>query len=124
MAKTLLSALEYDDAELSLLITDDAEIAELNSTYRNKQKPTDVLSFSQQEGEGAAEGILGDVVISLDTAERQAVEYEVSVAEELQRLLIHGVLHLCGYDHENVPEAVAEEMREKERELSAVLSKV
>jgi probable rRNA maturation factor len=118
-AKKLLSALGSEQAELSILITDDEEIQQLNRQFRGKDKPTDVLSFPLQTGEGAefAGKALGDVVISIDTAERQAREFEVRLQEELLRLLIHGVLHLSGYEHEDVPEETAEAMRQKEDEL-------
>lgn len=113
-----------DDCELSILFTDDAEIAKLNSDYRGKEGPTDVLSFSMNEGDGppCPEPILGDVVISVTTAERQALAEGVSLQEEILRLLIHGVLHLLGYDHENVSEQEAQKMRDRETELFQQLS--
>jgi probable rRNA maturation factor len=93
----------------------DREIHKLNSSYRNKDKPTDVLSFSQLEGElGMPPESLGDVVISLDTSKKQAKEYGVTIPEEILRLLVHGVLHLCGFDHENVPQAKVREMQRYE----------
>lgn len=111
--------------ELSLTFTDDLEIAILNEQYRHKEGPTDVLSFSQLEGEdfGAAPMTLGDVIISVDTAERQAEEYGVTLEAELDRLLVHGILHLFGYDHENVPEEEAQEMRRLEEEILGEMSK-
>ena len=112
IAGKLLNALESSDRELSLLITDDKEIHRLNAEWRGKDKPTDVLSFPSDNGE-----ILGDVVISLPTLKRQAREYRVTPAAELLRLLIHGTLHLLGYDHEKVSKSEAERMRKKEREL-------
>lgn len=92
------------DAEVSILLTDDAQIAELNKEYRDVDGPTDVLSFSQTEGEdefipGVEENLLGDIVISVETAKRQAEEQGKSVDEEIDMLLVHGVLHLLGYDH-------------------------
>jgi probable rRNA maturation factor len=89
---------------LSLVICSDKEIRKLNKFYRYKDKATDVLSFSQIEGEARGSGgqILGDIVISSETLKRQAIEYGVTNYEELCRLLVHGVLHLCGYDHEKV----------------------
>jgi probable rRNA maturation factor len=90
-------------AELSIVITDDATIHDLNRQWRHKDRPTDVLSFSQVEGlcPGAPseEQLLGDVVISLETAARQAKELGHSLEQEVQRLLVHGVLHLLGHDH-------------------------
>lgn len=88
-------------AELSVMLVDDAEMQALNATYRNKNRPTDVLAFSMREGEAAPRSdLLGDVVISVDTAARQATERAVSVATEIRTLLTHGILHLLGYDHE------------------------
>lgn len=110
----------YNNAELSLLLTTDKEIASLNLKYRGKKGPTDVLSFAQNEGETQIETEhLGDLVISLETCARQAKEFGVSFLEELNRLLVHGLLHLLGYDHENVPKAEAKKMRDKEEELLA-----
>ena len=119
----LLSALECSNAELSILFTDDEEIQLLNRQYRSKDKPTDVLSFPQYDdedplvGEAAGRLLLGDVVISVVTAERQAAELGATLQEELLRLLIHGVLHLVGYEHENVSDAEADRMRSKEQDL-------
>ena len=97
-------------AELSVLLADDPTVHELNKTYRGTDEATDVLSFSQTEGEPFAqpEGAvphLGDVIISIDTARRQAAEYAVSLQDEVSHLLVHGVLHLLGYDHEDAAEA-------------------
>ena len=130
-AKTLLSALGCNSRELSILITDDREIKTLNSEYRNKPKATDVLSFALDDGEpfpiandpSDVEHPLGDLVISMDTAARQAREYGVHLHEELERLLIHGLLHLLGYDHENVSKAEAARMRSKEQQLMRMLAK-
>ena len=85
-----------------MVITDDAGIRELNQQWRGKDKATDVLSFSQVEGEGpgTAPELLGDVVISWETAKRQALEMGHTSEEEMKRLLVHGVLHLLGFDHE------------------------
>ena len=91
---------------MSILITDDGEIRSLNRGYRGHDRPTDVLSFSQLEGEGPmVQHMLGDVVISWETARRQALELDCSFEEEMKRLLVHGVLHLLGYDHERDEEA-------------------
>ncbi len=105
--------------ELSILLTDDSEIRELNSKFRNKDKATDVLSFSMTEGESGGVEIasLGDVVISVETARDQASELGVSLADELLRLLVHGVLHLVGYEHEDVTKEKALEMERREQEL-------
>ncbi len=90
----------------------------LNARYRGIDRPTDVLAFAMREGPFAnlQPQVLGDVVISAETALRQARARRHSVAEELTRLLIHGTLHLLGYDHEVSP-AASRLMRAKEREL-------
>lgn len=101
-ARAILSSLALAEAELSILLTDDRQIHVLNLRYRGKDKPTDVLSFPQDDEE-PVEGsprILGDVVISVETTQRQAVEKGHTFERELTILLIHGVLHLIGYDHE------------------------
>jgi probable rRNA maturation factor len=98
----MLQALEMPGAELSLLLTDDATIHELNRVYRQKDKPTDVLAFAQREGElgDSAGRLLGDVVISVPTARRQAGDARRSVGDEVLWLLAHGLLHLLGWDHD------------------------
>jgi len=128
--RILLSALALrnpsgKNPELSILLTDDSEIKELNSKFRNKDKATDVLSFSMHEGEsgGVEAPSLGDVVISLETAEQQATELNVSFSDEIIRLLVHGVLHLVGYEHEGVDDQKVREMEGKEQELFEILLK-
>lgn len=123
LAEILLSDLAFSEHELSILITDDAEMAELNGTYRGKPYTTDVLSFRLSEAESGAiaPDILGDIVISLDQAESQAIADGKAPVVELVFLLIHGLLHLAGYDHEDVPEADAIEMRRLEQVLFAKL---
>lgn len=102
-AEKMLAALDLDDAELSILLCDDPTIHTLNRDFRHKDKPTDVLAFAMREGEAGdlAGAILGDVVISLDTARRQAAERGHAIASEITFLLAHGLLHLVGYDHRN-----------------------
>jgi len=109
--------------ELSVLITDDDEIEELNTAFRNKAKPTDVLSFPAYNNKEDANysPSIGDLVISLETATRQAKEYGVTLDQELLRLLIHGTLHLFGYDHENVS---SEEKKEMEKLEDTFFSKL
>jgi rRNA maturation RNase YbeY len=97
----------------------DLEIHALNRQYRGKDKPTDVLSFPLADA--LQPSLLGDVVISIETAARQAQRRRHSLGEELQTLLIHGVLHLLGYDHE-VSRSEAIRMHRKEREVRAVLA--
>ena len=100
-AERMLAAMRLSDRELSILLCDDPTIHALNREYRHKDKPTDVLAFAMMEGEigGHAPGVLGDVVISLDTAARQAREHARSLEDEVTMLLAHGLLHLLGLDH-------------------------
>jgi probable rRNA maturation factor len=100
MAEHMLSALDLGQAELSILLTDDAGIRVLNREHRQKDKPTDVLSFPLDEVPGPEDiRLLGDVVISIDTAERQAQSRKRDLLHEVRFLLAHGILHLLGYDH-------------------------
>jgi probable rRNA maturation factor len=117
-ARPLLIELDEARAELTVSLVDDAEIHRLNRDYRGTDRPTDVLAFALREGTRVPgdEAMLGDVVISLDTAVRQAREHAVPVAHEVRSLLIHGVLHLLGYDHERSA-AEARRMRAMERRL-------
>jgi probable rRNA maturation factor len=121
-ARRLLTLLRRPDAELSLLLVSDAVMRRLNREWRGVDRPTDVLAFAQAEGPGGAPaGLLGDVVISLDTARRQAAERRTPVGAELDRLLIHGVLHLLGYDHERSA-TEARRMRRREDDLARRLA--
>lgn len=103
----MLAALQMEKAELSIVITGDKQIHKLNKLYRKKDRPTDVLAFALREGEfselssGRFGVLLGDVIISLPTAARQAKERDVAVLDETTMLLAHGLLHLLGWDHRN-----------------------
>ena len=114
----MLAALDCQSCDLGVLIIDDARMHRLNAHYRGIDRSTDVLAFAMREGPFAELNpqVLGDVVLSAETALRQARAHRHSLAEELTRLLIHGTLHLLGYDHEVSP-ADARLMRAKEREL-------
>jgi probable rRNA maturation factor len=106
MANAMLERLDLGDAELSILLTNDETIRTLNREHRHKDRPTDVLSF-HLENRGALKGantptLLGDIVISLDTAARQARGRKRPLLAELRWLLAHGILHLIGYDHATV----------------------
>ena len=116
-AQRMLRALDVPEAELSISLVDDAAIAELNAAYREKPVATDVLSFSLLEGEGNLHRgrLLGDVVISVETAARQAARRHRALDEEIARLLIHGLLHILGHDHEDPHEAKL--MRAEQRRL-------
>jgi probable rRNA maturation factor len=120
-AEAMLVSLGLDDAELSILLCDDGTIRQLNRRYRNKNKATDVLAFPMQEGPGPATnpGLLGDVVISVPTAARQAEEHDRPIIQEVTFLLAHGLLHLLGYDHATKREE--REMRAQTEDLLAAV---
>ena len=113
----VLQELGHAKSELSLALVDDDEITQSNSQHRGKSRPTDVLSFSLVEGEHHEYRgkMLGDVVISVDTAARQARSAHRALHDELTRLLVHGILHLLGWDHEKLEEA--RRMQAEERRL-------
>ncbi len=113
----MLAHLQMPKAEVSVLLTDDREIRNLNRDYRGTDQPTDVLSFSMLEGEGArfAGDLLGDIVLSMTTTARQAREARRSVLDEATMLLAHGLLHLLGWDHRTASED--RKMRAKTDEL-------
>lgn len=119
IAKAVLKNLDAPkDLELSISFIDDKRMRELNRTYRNIDRTTDVLSFPQgEEGPGAT--LLGDIVISEETARRHAVSYGNSTQEEIKKLIVHGILHLFGYEHKKKKETL--EMRQKENELLSQL---
>jgi probable rRNA maturation factor len=113
-AERMLASLDLSSAELSVAITDDSEIRELNKVFRHRDKATDVLAFAMREGQpvGATSPpserrtkkrereLLGDVVVSVETARRQAKEHRRRLDAEIRMLLAHGLLHLVGYDHQ------------------------
>ena len=114
-ARRILEAIGEADSELSIALVDDPEIRELNASWRGHERATDVLSFSQIEG-GFADhrgSLLGDVVISVETAAVQAAERHRALDDEVTRLLIHGVLHLIGHDHQLDSEAEAMKLEER-----------
>jgi len=115
----VMSHLDCLNEEVSILLTDDADIQKLNQQFRDIDQPTDVLSFPQNAEEDPpipGEIILGDIAVSLDTAQAQAKEHDLTFEEEIILLLIHGILHLLGYDHE-ISEREEEKMRINSREL-------
>ncbi|MGC3973257.1 MAG: rRNA maturation RNase YbeY [Nitrospira sp.] len=118
LANRILESINESEAFLSLEIVGDDRMRRLNRTFRHRDKTTDVLAFATREGPGPPSALLGDVVISLPQAIRQARDHQRGIDHELVVLLIHGVLHLCGYDHER-SEAEARRMARRER---AVLS--
>jgi len=113
----VLAELCHAGSELSVALVDDATMATLNTAWRRRRGPTDVLAFSLLEGAHAEHrgSLLGDVVISLETAARQARRARRSLDDEVARLLAHGVLHLLGHDHQRPAERRA--MRGEERRL-------
>ena len=122
VAGAAMTHLQVHDRELSVLLTNDAGIHPLNRDWRGKDRPTDVLSFSQMDSVDVpgAPRLLGDVVISVETARRQAEERGHELARELTVLLVHGIVHLAGYDHEEDDEA--EVMEAIEREILAQIA--
>jgi probable rRNA maturation factor len=118
-AKRLLGAVGEAHSALSLRLVGDASIRSLNRAYRGKDRATDVLSFPLG-ADAPAERLLGDVVISVDTARKQAREYDASLQRELYRLLIHGLLHLLGHDHLAPRERHA--MEREERRLAEAIA--
>ena len=116
-ARRILEALACEGAELSITLVDDAAIAALNQSHRGRPRPTDVLAFSLLEGAHAERrgALLGDVVIGLETAARQARARRRTLDDEVARLLVHGALHLVGYDH--LRSADARVMRAQERRV-------
>ena len=108
----MLRCLDLAEAELSIALTDDEEIHELNRVFRQRDEPTDVLAFSMREGAhvgslGAIPEMLGDVVVSVEMARRQAARRGRALETEVRELLAHGLLHLVGYDHRTKDEARA-----------------
>ena len=117
------------DTEICITFVNDVTMRNLNETYRGIRKTTDVLSFSQ-EGESFTSSssaiatqnktlLLGDIIISIETAKRNANRYKNSLKKEIQKLTIHGILHLLGYDHKKKKDA--EKMREKENKLLKII---
>jgi len=115
----IMKHLDCLDQEISILFMKDVDIRQLNKEFRNVDKATDVLSFPQNPDDGLSfpgKKILGDIAISLDKAKFQAKEHDLAFKEEIILLLIHGILHLLGYDHE-ISEQEEIKMRNKTREL-------
>jgi len=116
-ANRVLKILGKKDCELSLVLCDDRYIRRLNRQYLGKDRPTNVISFPQQEGDGITSPHLGDIVISAQMASAEAENSGISFEERLLQLLVHGICHLCGYNHENVSSEMADQMEKKELEL-------
>jgi probable rRNA maturation factor len=116
--------LDCPDGEISILILDDPQIEKLNQQYLNRQGPTNVIAFAMREGEfpDLTPDLLGDVVISTDTAAREAQVASMSMERRFNELLVHGILHLMGYDHET-SEKDTRIMEEKSREILELIPK-
>jgi len=100
LCNRMLAALDLGHAELSVLLTDDRTIHSLNREHRGKDSPTDVLAFALDDGAHGSGRCLGDIVVSLETASRQARGRRRPLLDEVRFLLAHGLLHLVGYDHD------------------------
>jgi len=117
--KRLLKELGFKDSEVSLLLVDDDQIREINKYYLQRDRPTNVISFAMTEGAFGElhPEILGDIILSVETAARDAMACNIDFMDEVEFLLIHGLLHLLGYNHENVERREAEKMKTLERKL-------
>jgi probable rRNA maturation factor len=114
----ILKGLGHRDCELSLLFTDDKGIAELNSRFLKREGPTNVLAFPMRDGDHPETPMLGDIVISLDAAKRDAKQVGEDLARTIDRLSIHGLLHLLGHDHDRSEEEASVMEEEAERLLT------
>ena len=114
----ILASLSLPDAELSILLVEDAQIRELNRRYLQRDKPTNVLAFPMRKGEYATlhPHLLGDLVISVETAQRQSRRFGLNPMQMIILLMVHGILHLIGYEHEGAKKG-AREMALKQKEL-------
>jgi probable rRNA maturation factor len=114
--------LDFPDGEISILIVDDPQIEILNQKYLNRRGPTNVIAFAMREGDFShlTPHLLGDVVISTDTTAKEAPDCGMSMEHRFYELLVHGILHLFGYDHED-NEKEARRMEEKSRELMELI---
>ncbi len=117
--RKLLAEVDHADAAISLTLVNDAAIREINREHRGKDTPTDVLSFPLEPEGFVPEVLLGDIVISIETARRQASEYDAPLQREVERLMIHGLLHVLGHDHMEPDERRA--MEAEERRLAAAI---
>ena len=122
-ARVILSDVGEASAELGILFVGDQRMRSLNHQYRGKDRTTDVLAFALREAPHSSSTVLGDVVIAVPTAVRQAKEGQRSLDEELTVLLVHGILHLCGYDHER-SEKEARRMHRRERMILGSLARL
>lgn len=115
---SVLKLLDSADSEISVLFVDDDEIAEINRQFLNRKGPTNVIAFAMREGDFGEINphVLGDIIISVDTALKDALHGGLSFEDEIAYLIIHGLLHLLGYEHEKSEED-AKIMQDKEKEI-------
>lgn len=123
LARAILSDVGEASAELGVLFVGDQRMRGLNRRYRGKDRTTDVLAFAMRGVPHSSSHLLGDVVIAVPTAVRQAKQGHRSLDEELTVLLVHGILHLCGYDHER-SEKEARRMHRRERMILRSISRL
>ena len=121
--RVILNALECPEGELSIVIVDDPQISELNQEYLNRSGPTNVIAFPMRKGEYAhiTPSLLGDVVISVETARTEGEVSGIGWEVRFFQLLVHGILHLFGYDHEKTARESLQ-MEEKSKELLALIA--
>lgn len=120
--QVILNALDFPKGEISILFVDDPQIENLNQQYLNRKGPTNVIAFAMREGEfpHLTPHLLGDVVISTDTTDREAQSSGMRMEQRINELLVHGILHLFGYEHER-SEQDARKMENKSRELMKLI---
>jgi probable rRNA maturation factor len=121
----IMNYLDCKDKEISLSFVDNNEIRKINKRYLNRDYSTNVITFSLTEGEfgNINPKVLGDIVISVERASKDAEEAGIELSDELEFLMIHGILHLLNYNHENTSEDEAQKMERKEQEIFGILKK-
>jgi len=121
--KRILKELKRENSEVTVLIVDDEQIQAINRDYLDRDRPTNVISFAMTEGVGGNlhPEVLGDIIISAETAARDAITGGLPLMDEMEFLLIHGLLHLLGYNHEKTSQEAAERMKRKEQALFFLL---
>jgi len=122
----IMNYLDCKDKEISLSFVDNNEIREINKCYLNRDYSTNIITFSLTEGEFGYINpkVLGDIVISVEAALKDAEEADAELNDELEYLMIHGMLHLLNYNHENTSEDEAEKMEKKEQEIFRIINKL
>lgn len=108
-----------DGAEVSVVLSDNATVKQLNAQWRGQDKATNVLSFASNDADGPLSPLLGDIILAFETLERECHEQDKSLPDHLSHLVVHGFLHLLGYDH--IADDEAETMEDMERSILASL---